>query len=103
MFINDEIYKMYKDVALLTYIHLKRLTWALHVVRMEHRIPKKVLGSCFGGGKPVRRPRNRLKDVIQRDAANLLRIRKWKAAARDKEECRNKVGEAMARKRAEAT
>jgi len=94
---------MYKDVALSTYIRLKRLMWAGHVVRMEqHRIPKKVLGSCFGGGRPVGRPRNRWEDVIQRDAANLLRIRNWKAAARDKEEWRKKVGEAMARKRAEA-
>jgi hypothetical protein len=40
--------------------------------------------------------------VIQRDAANLFRIRKWKAAARVKEEWSNKVGEAMARKRSEA-
>jgi len=71
--------------------------WAGHVVRMEqHRIPKKVLGSCFGGGRPVGRPRNRWEDVIQRDAANLLRIRNWKAAARDKE-WRKKVGEAVAR------
>jgi hypothetical protein len=40
--------KMYKDVALSTYMHLKRM-WAGHIVRMEHHIPKKVLGSCFGG------------------------------------------------------
>jgi hypothetical protein len=94
---------MYKDVALSAYIRLQRLMWAGHVVRMEqHRIPKKVLGSCFGGGRPVRRPRNRWEDVIQRDAANLLRIRNWKAAAGDKEEWRKKVGEEMARKRAEA-
>jgi hypothetical protein len=84
---NNEIYKMYKDVALSTYTRLKRLMWAGHVVRMEqHRIPKKVLGSCFGDGRPVVRPRNRWQDVIQRNAANLLRIRNWKAAARDKEE-----------------
>jgi hypothetical protein len=50
----------------------------------------------------VGRPRNRWEDVIQRDAVNLLRIRNWKAAARDKGEWRKKVGEAMARKRAEA-
>jgi hypothetical protein len=76
------------------------LMWAGHVVRMQqHRIPKKVLESCFGGGRPVGIPRNRWKDVIQRDAANLLRIRIWKATARDKEEWRKKVGEAMARKR----
>jgi hypothetical protein len=55
---NDEIYKMYKDVALSTYIRLQRLMWAGQIVRMEqHRIPKKVLGSCFEGGRPVRRPR----------------------------------------------
>jgi hypothetical protein len=64
----------------------------------QHRIPKKVLGSCFAGGRPLRRPRNRWEDVIQRDAANLLQIRNWKATARDKEEWRKKVGEVMARK-----
>jgi hypothetical protein len=71
--------------------------WADHVVRTkQHRILKKVLGSSFGGGRPVGRPRNRWKDIIQRDATNLLLIRNWKAAARDKEECRKKVGVAMA-------
>jgi hypothetical protein len=93
---NDEIYKMYKDVALSTYICLKRLMWVGHVVRMEeHRIPKKVLGSCFGGGRLVGRPRNRWEDAIQMDADSLLRIRNWKAVARD-EEWRKKFGEAMA-------
>jgi hypothetical protein len=100
---NVEIYKMYKDVDLSTYIRLKRLMWADHVVRMEqHHIPKKVLGICFGGGRPVGEPRNRWDDVIQRDAANLLQIRNWKATARDNEEWRKKVGDAMSRKRAEA-
>jgi hypothetical protein len=81
----------------------KRLMWVGHNVRMKHHhIPKKVLGSCFGERRQVERPRNRWEDVIQRDAANLLRIRNWKAAARDREKWRKKVGEAMARKRAEA-
>jgi hypothetical protein len=93
---------MYKDVVLSTYIRLKRLMWAGNVVRMEHPIPKKVLGSCFGGGRPVGRPRNGWEDIMQRDAANLLQIRNWKAAERDKEEWKKTVGEAMARKRAEA-
>jgi hypothetical protein len=70
---NDEIYKIYKDVPFSTYTRLKRLMWVGHVVRMEqHRIPKKVLGSCFGG-RPMGRPRNRWEDAIQRDAAILLR------------------------------
>jgi hypothetical protein len=49
----------------------------------QHRIPKKVLGSRFGGGRP---------DIIQRDTANLIRIPNRKAAARDKGEWRKKVG-----------
>jgi hypothetical protein len=39
---------------------------------------------------------------MQRDAANLLRIHNWKAAATDKEEWRKMVEETMVRKRAEA-
>jgi hypothetical protein len=84
---NEEIYKIYKDVPLLTYayIRLKRLIWVGRGVRMEqYRLPKRVLESSFGGGRPVGRPRNRWEDVIQRDAANPLRIRNWKSAARDK-------------------
>jgi hypothetical protein len=88
---------IHKHVALPTYISLNRLMWAGHVVRMEqHCIPKKVLGRCFGGRRPVVRPRNRWEDVIQRDAANLLRILNWKAAARDEEEWRKEVGEVVA-------
>jgi hypothetical protein len=48
----------------------------------------------------VGRPRNRRQDVIQKDAANLLRIGNWKAEARYKV-WRKKVGETMARKKAE--
>jgi hypothetical protein len=76
---NDEIYKRYKDVTLSTYIRLNRLMWVGHVGRMEqHHIPKKVLGSRFGGGRPLGRRRNRWEYVIQRNAANLLQIRNWK-------------------------
>jgi hypothetical protein len=67
----------------------------------QHSISNKVLGSCSEGERPVGRPQNRREDVIQRDAANLVRIRNWKAVARDKKEWRKKVGEAMDRKRAE--
>jgi hypothetical protein len=43
---------MYRDVALSTYIRLKRLMWAGHIVKKEHHhMPKKVLGICFGEGQ----------------------------------------------------
>jgi hypothetical protein len=74
---NDEIYehKTYKDVAISTYTRLKRLMWAGHIVRMEdHRILKKILGSCFGGGKPMGRSRNRWEDAIQRDEPTCSRF-----------------------------
>jgi hypothetical protein len=72
---NDEIYKMYKYVPLSTHRLLKRhVGWPRF--RMEElRIPKKVLASSFRGVRPVARPRKRWEDAIQRDAANLLRIR----------------------------
>jgi hypothetical protein len=46
----------------------------------------------IGGGKSVERTRNRWKEVIQRDAANLLRIRNRKAAARDKRSGGRRLG-----------
>jgi hypothetical protein len=99
---SDEIYKMYEEVAPSTHIRIERLMWAGHVVRMEqHRIPKKVLGSCFGRRRPVRRLRNRWKDEIQRDAANLLRIWNWKLQQEIKRSGGRRFGEAMARKWAE--
>jgi hypothetical protein len=66
------IYKIYKGMALSTYICLKKVMWAGHFVKMEeHRIPKKVLGSS-GRGRPVGRPRNRREDVIQKDGSGRL-------------------------------
>jgi hypothetical protein len=82
---NDEICKMYKDVALSTYLHLE-INVGQPRCKNGTSYPKEGTGSCSGGGSSVGRPRNRWEDVIQRDAANLLWIWKWKAAARDKEE-----------------
>jgi hypothetical protein len=43
-----------------------------------------------------------LEDIVLRNAADLLQIRSWKAAARIKESWRKEIGEAMVRKLAEA-
>jgi hypothetical protein len=41
---NKELYELYKDVDLLTFIKLKRLQWAGHVQRLPlDRTPKKAL------------------------------------------------------------
>ena len=58
--------------------------------------------------KPVRRPRQKKLNFhmgtwnVQEDAVNLLGIRNWEADARNREEFRRIVVEAMTRKRAEA-
>jgi hypothetical protein len=43
-----------------------------------------------------------LEVIVLRNAADLLQIRSWKPAARIKESWRKEIGEAMARKLAEA-
>ena len=53
-----------------------------HIIRMEEeRIPKKVLNGNFHTTRPVRRPRTRWMDVVQRDALQLLGIRGWRRRA----------------------
>jgi hypothetical protein len=49
-------------------IKFRRLGWAGHIIRMdEQRIPKKGLKGNFHTVS-MRRPRNRLADVVQSDA-----------------------------------
>ena len=49
-------------------IKFRRLGWAGHIIRMEEqRIPKGVLNGNFPTARPVRRPRIRWVDVVQRD------------------------------------
>jgi hypothetical protein len=70
-----------------------------HIIRMEEeRIPKKVLNGNFHTTRPVRRPRTRWADVVQRDALQLLGTRGWRRRATNIDEWRRLVREAKARK-----
>ncbi|KAJ4438448.1 hypothetical protein ANN_14393 [Periplaneta americana] len=94
---NHELYSLYNDVALSTFIWIRTLQWAGHIVRMEKgRIPR--IEEQYEGKRTVGRPRNRWEDMVEEDTTSLLRLRNWKVAARDKEEWRGRIGEAMARK-----
>jgi len=46
----------------------------------------------------VGRPRTRWADVVQRDALQLLRIRRWRRRAANRDEWRHLMREAKARK-----
>jgi hypothetical protein len=86
-----------------TFLRLKRLQSAGHVVwTVDLRIPKSS-GRIFRWEKVCGKVlRGRLEDIVLRNAADLLQIRSWKAAARIKESWRKEFGEAMVRKLAEA-
>ena len=64
----------------------------------QKRIPKKVLNGNFHTTRPVGRPRTRWADVIQRDALQLLGIRRWRRRAANRDEWRHLMREAKARK-----
>jgi len=79
------------------------LKWAGHVVMMDDsRIAQKIIGERFGRRRPLGKLRGRWDDVVWRDAIDLLHIRNWKMAARKRKGWRKEIGEAMARKQAEA-
>jgi hypothetical protein len=67
----------------------------------DERTPKKVLNGTFYNTRPVGRPRTRWADVAQRDALQLLgirRIRGWRRRAENRNEWRQLLREAKARK-----
>jgi hypothetical protein len=56
-----------------TFLNLKRLQWAVHVVRRDDScIPQKVMGGYFGGRRPVGKPRGRRENTVWQDALDFL-------------------------------
>lgn len=55
-------------------------------------IPKRVMGRCLEGRRPVTKPRGRWEDAVMRDAVDFFQVRKWKAAVRNGEILRLKTG-----------
>jgi hypothetical protein len=86
-----------RDPNIVEDIRIRRLRWAGHIIRMEEeRIPKRVLNGNFHTTRPVGRPRTRWADVVQRDALQLLGIRRWRSKAANRDEWRRLMGEAKA-------
>jgi hypothetical protein len=64
----------------------------------EERIPKNVLNGTFDNTRPVRRPRARWTDVVQRNALQMLGVRGWWRRAEIRDEWKHVLREAKARK-----
>jgi len=96
---NNELYSLYKEPNIVEDIKIRRLEWAVHIIRMEEeRVSKKVLNGNFRNTRPVGRPRTRWVDVVQRDALQLLGTRGWRRRATNRDEWRRLLREAKARK-----
>jgi hypothetical protein len=95
---NKELYELYKDVDLLTFIKLKRLQWAGHVQRLPlDRIPKKALRAKFTGSHPAGKPARRWEDGVKEDAASMLQCRDWRLTTQTRKVWGQKLREARAR------
>ena len=94
---NSELYTLYKDLNIVEDIKIRRLGWAGHIMRMEEeRIPKKILNGTFYNTRTAGRPRTRWEDVVQRDAWQLLGMRRWRRRARNGDEWRHALRESRA-------
>lgn len=95
---NNELYQIYDDIDLVTFVKLHRLRWAGHVERMpEERVAKKVFTGIIEGERPVGRPRKRWADAVAADAETLLHISNWRTSARNRDDWRKRLEEAKAR------
>ena len=57
---NNELYTLYKESDIVTYIKIKRLKWAGHVIRMEEHSPtRRVLVAVVEGRRQRGRPKLR--------------------------------------------
>jgi hypothetical protein len=94
---NKELYKVYKELDLVSFIKLKRLQWAGHIQQLPlDRIPKKALRATFTSNRPVGKPRKRWKGAVKENAASLLQCCNWKLTAQNKNIWRQKLWEARA-------
>jgi hypothetical protein len=64
----------------------------------EGRIPRKVLDGKFNNTRPVGRPRIRWEDAVQNGALQILGTQGWRRRAENREEWRQLLREARARK-----
>jgi len=80
----------YKEVLsyenIVTYIRVKRLVWAGHLIRMNNdRMLKKIFNTKPGGVRSVGRPKLRWEDGIDQDM-RILGVKNWKKVAPDRDE-----------------
>jgi hypothetical protein len=85
---NDELYTLYKDSDIVTYIKVNRLRWAGHVILLEEQSPaRRVLVAVVEGKRQRGRPKLRWEDGVM-DEARTLGEKNWRNASRNKDSWR---------------
>jgi hypothetical protein len=93
---NDELYTLYKESNIVTYIKVNRLRWAGHVIRLEEQSPaRRVLVEVVEGKRQRGRPKLRWEDGVMDDARKLGE-KNWRNAARNKDGWRKLLKKALA-------
>jgi len=66
---TNELYTLYKESDIVTYIKSNRLKWAGYVIRMEEQSPtRRVLVAVVEGRRQWSRPKLRWEDGVMEDA-----------------------------------
>jgi hypothetical protein len=74
---NEELYRLYDEIDLVTTVRITRLRWAGHIVRMQHTLPcKKITLDKPESRRRVGRLNLRWMDGVMRDAER-LGVRTW--------------------------
>jgi len=95
---NNELYTLYKESDIVTYIKINRLKWAGHVIRMEDQSPtRRVLVAVVEGRRQRGRPKLRWEDGVMEDVRK-VEERNWRNAARNRDSWQKLLKKALAQK-----
>jgi hypothetical protein len=81
---NEEPYRLYDEIDLVTTIKITRLRWAGHIIRMQDNLPcQKITMDKLEGRRRAGRPNISWMDGVRRDVER-LGIRNWRTKAMDR-------------------
>jgi hypothetical protein len=93
---SDELYTLYKDSHVITYININRLRWAGHVIRLEEQnLARQVFAAEIEGRRQKGRPKLKWEDGLTGDAKKLGE-RHWRSIARNMDEWQKLLRKALA-------
>jgi len=96
---NYELYETFNKPNIVTYIKVKRLAWAGHLMRMNNdRTLKKISDTNPDGVRSVGRQKLRWEDCVDQDI-RILGVRNWKKVALDRDEWAQLLKKARAHQR----